>query len=145
MDRSIASWWHRRGNMAQKKYPRARSNDLIVKQVDHEVMVYDRVDDRAICLNAVTAAVWDLCDGDTEIPMMTDRLRERGYQETADEVVLLALDQLKRAKLLEAAGEPITARRGNISRRVLLPGLGISAAAVPALSLPPRRLHHVEV
>jgi hypothetical protein len=120
--------------MGQKKHPRARLNDLVVKQVDDEVIVYDRVDHRASCLNAVTAAVWHLCDGDTEIAMMTGRLRERGFQEAADEVVLLALDQLKRARLLEAVGENSTTRRSNVSRRKLLRELGISAAAVPALS-----------
>jgi len=136
MERSASRGCHNMGQKSsQKKHPRARLNDLVVKQVDDEVIVYDRVDHRAICLNAVTAAVWHLCDGDTEIALMTDRLHERGFEEAADEVVLLALDQLKRAKLLEAAGENSTTRRSNVSRRRLLRELGIGAAAVPALSV----------
>ena len=119
----------------QKKHPRARSNNLLVKQVDDEVIVYDRVDHRAICLNAVTAVVWHLCDGDTEIAIMTERLHERGFQEATDEVVLLALDQLKRAKLLEAVGDNSTTRRSHVSRRRLLRQLGVGAAAAPALSV----------
>ena len=120
---------------AQKKHPRARLNRLVVKQVDDEVIVYDRVDHRAICLNAVTAAVWNLCDGDTEIARMTDRLRELGFEQAADEVVLMALDQLKQARLLEAAGENSTTRRSDVSRRALLRDLGIGAAAIPAVSV----------
>jgi hypothetical protein len=136
MDRSASRGHHNMGqNMAQKTHPRARLNDLVVKQVDDEVIVYDRVDHRAICINAVTAAVWHLCDGDTEIATMTDRLHERGFEEAADAVVLLALDQLRRARLLQAAGENSTTRRSNVSRRKLLRELGVGAAAVPALSV----------
>jgi len=124
-----------RQKRAQKKHPLARLNDLVVKQVDDEVIVYDRVDHRAICLNAVTAAVWNLCDGDTQIAIMTDRLRELGFEEATDEVVSLALDQLKRAKLLETVGENSATRRSNVNRRRLLRKLGIGAAAVPALSV----------
>jgi hypothetical protein len=120
---------------ALKKHPRARLKELVVKRVDDEVIVYDRVNHRAICLNAVTAAVWHLCDGDTEIAIMIDRLHERGFVEATDEVVLLALDQLKRAKLLEAVGENSITRRSNVSRRRLLRELGIGAAALPALSV----------
>lgn len=122
-------------NMAQIKHPRARVNGLVVKQVDNEVIVYDRFDHRAICLNAVTAAVWHLCDGDTEIAIMTGRLQERGFHEAADEIVLLALDQLNRAKLLETAAENSAAKPSNVSRRMLMRELGIGAAAVPVLSV----------
>ena len=118
-----------------QKHPRARSNDLIVKQVDDEVIVYDRVDHRAICLNAVAAAVWNICDGDTEIAVISGCLRERGFLEATDEVVWLALDELERAKLLETVGEGSTTTRSNVSRRRLLRELGLSAAAVPVASV----------
>ncbi len=43
--------------------PCARTEGLVVRKLDGEVLVYDRDRDRAIYLNAVAAEVWERCDG----------------------------------------------------------------------------------
>lgn len=45
--------------------PKARSKALITKEVDGELLVYDRTRDKAHCLNESAAAIWKLCDGRT--------------------------------------------------------------------------------
>jgi hypothetical protein len=43
--------------------PAARTDKLIVEEVDDEVLVYDTERDRAHCLTPLAAAVWCACDG----------------------------------------------------------------------------------
>lgn len=45
--------------------PKARCEALITKEVDGELLVYDRSRDKAHCLNESAAAIWKLCDGRT--------------------------------------------------------------------------------
>lgn len=45
--------------------PKARSEGLITKEVDGELLVYDLERDRAHCLNEIAAAIWKRCDGST--------------------------------------------------------------------------------
>jgi hypothetical protein len=43
--------------------PAARTDKLVVEEVDDEVLVYDTERDRAHCLTPLAAAVWRACDG----------------------------------------------------------------------------------
>jgi hypothetical protein len=53
--------------------PEARG-DVISKEVDGELLVYDRVRDEAHCLNQTAAAVWKLCDGRTTPSEIAEKL-----------------------------------------------------------------------
>jgi hypothetical protein len=54
--------------------PKARSEGIISKEVDAEVLVYDAVRDRAHCLNETAAAIWKLCDGQTTASEIEQRI-----------------------------------------------------------------------
>jgi hypothetical protein len=114
------------------KNPRARRENLIVKELRDETLVYDGQGGRAICLNGLAAEVWRRCDGSTppsEIARAMSTAETAGVEERA---VWLALDQLNRAKLLD--GFTITPSiRDAASRRQLLRGIGVGAAAVVPL------------
>ncbi len=45
--------------------PKVRSEEIVTKEVDGELLVYDRKRDKAHCLNKTAAAIWKLCDGET--------------------------------------------------------------------------------
>jgi hypothetical protein len=47
--------------------PKARSKGIIIKEIDGELLIYDRARDQAHCLNETAAAVWNLCDGRTSV------------------------------------------------------------------------------
>jgi len=54
--------------------PKARTADLIVKELPEEVLIYDLKRDRAHCLNLTAAAVWKYCDGQTSPAEIARRL-----------------------------------------------------------------------
>ena len=50
-----------------QKMPQARTSGLIVKEVDGEILIYDRETNKAHCLNQTAAKVWEHCDGKTTV------------------------------------------------------------------------------
>lgn len=115
--------------------PRARTEGLIVRKLDGEMLVYDRDGDRATCLNPFAAEVWERCDGQTT-PAALARALAASRSQVVDEVsVRLALDQLRRARLLEPGGDGRISAHHRTSRRELLRTLGVGAAvAVPMVT-----------
>jgi hypothetical protein len=108
--------------------PRARERALVIERLADETLVYDLERHRAHCLNRTATLVWDGCDGRTS-PAVTAARLERELQVPGGEaLVVSALQQLARARLLldtPAAAAP--------SRRELLRGLGLGAAAAMLL------------
>jgi hypothetical protein len=112
--------------------PRARKSQIITKEVAGEVLVYDQNRDEAHCLNSTAAKVWTHCDGVTTVAEMARLLADEMQTPVADEVVWLALEQLRKSRLLQGPllQKPF-ARPGQIqqlSRRALVGRLGIAAA-----------------
>jgi hypothetical protein len=114
--------------------PRARTEGLIVRKLDDEVLIYDRDGDRATCLNAFAADVWERCDGRTTPATLARTLARERSQVVEESAVRLALDELSRAGLLEPDGNTAPSRYGE-SRREVLRKLGVGAAvAVPMIT-----------
>ena len=104
--------------------PKAKTERLIVREIDDETLVYDRSRDAASCLNEFAARVWRECDGETSVAQIAVALGED------ERAVWLALHQLTKAQLLtEAIPFPpdISAAR---SRREIGARLGLGAAAL---------------
>lgn len=108
--------------------PRARKQNLVVKKLADEVLVYDLLTHKAHCLNEAAARVWSLCDGRRSVSEIARLLSSKSEAPFTEEVVWLALNQLERFSLLEERLElpPGTA---NISRRELGRRLGLAGAA----------------
>lgn len=115
--------------------PRARTEGLIVCELDDETLVHDRGADRACCLNAFAAEVWERCDGEAAPAEIANAMAAARGAPVDHRAVWLALDQLSRSGLLEAAVPlPATVLQG-ASRREVLRTLGLGAAAfVPAVT-----------
>jgi hypothetical protein len=112
--------------------PRARSERLVVQDLEDEVLVYDLDRHRAHSLNPTAALVWRQCDGRTSVAEVATLLeRELGLPPDED-VVWLALRRLQAAHLLrdQLAWE----ERANPSRRTLVRRLGLAGGL--ALMLP---------
>jgi hypothetical protein len=125
--------------MNHKYFPKARSENLIVEQLDGEMLIYDMDRNRAHCLNSTAAFVWKLCDGRrnaSEIARRLNREMAKPNAETiraTEELVWLALSQLNRDHLLTEGFAP--PRVPPISRREALLRVGIGAAiAVPVVA-----------
>jgi hypothetical protein len=111
--------------------PKAKTERLIVREIDGETLVYDRGRDAASCLNEFAARVWRECDGETSVAAIAAAL---GEDEPA---VWLALHQLTKAQLLtEAIAFPPDMSAAK-SRRAVGGRLGLGAAAVVASIVAP--------
>jgi hypothetical protein len=108
--------------------PKARKQNLVVKKLADEVLVYDLLTHKAHCLNEAAAQVWSLCDGRRSAGEIARLLTSKQEAFFTEEVVWLALNQLERFSLLEEHIEPPPSAT-NISRRELGRRLGIAGAA----------------
>lgn len=111
-------------------YPKARKNNLVTTKVNDETVVYDTKTSTASCLNELTTSVWEACDGTSDIPSLLDAVRNAGYQDVTEKVVLMAIDQLNQAGLFENALEIDEKTRKNLNRREMLQLLGARVAVV---------------
>jgi len=114
--------------------PLARKERLVVEQMADEVLVYDLTAHKAHCLNLTAAVVWQNCNGKNDISQIA-RIASRDLQaNVSEEVVLLALNQLEKFKLLEKKKESHFSIP-NISRREVMKRVGIvSAIALPVVA-----------
>jgi len=114
--------------------PRARKDDLVVKEMPDEVLVYDLTRDKAHCLNRTAALVWSYCDGRTSVAKIAGRLGKELNSNVDERVVWLALNQLSKNHLLEESIVPPALMAG-INRRELIRALGVAAVvAVPVVT-----------
>jgi hypothetical protein len=142
-------------------FPQARSEGLITKELEDEVLIYDSVSHQAHCLNALAAEIWKLCDGRTTPSEIAKQLADGGRQ-TADggrqtagthgvdvslapvlineRLVLFGIEELRRNQLLESPDEPRLSP-GHLSgpagmtRREAVRRIGLGAAiALPVVA-----------
>lgn len=124
----------------QPPLPRARKNDLVVEQLPDETLIYDLARHKAHCLNRCAAIVWRHSDGCTSIEQMAGILEDEAMLPRDEEIVHLALDRLRKAKLLEdgtkvprEAAAPV---RRELVRRLALGGLAIFLPQVATIMSP---------
>lgn len=98
-----------------------RQEGLLVHDVGDEVLVYDQERDRIHSLNQTTKVIWRQCDGQTSITDMAALLAQELGLPTDEDLVRLALEQLRRAHLLQ---EPRFENAVRVSRREVLQKLG---------------------
>ena len=119
--------------------PRARKEDLIIKEVDGEILVYDLANDKAHCLNQTAARIWKNCDGNRTVTELAALLAAETNSTVPDEVVWMALDQLEKFGLL-AETPLLPFQMKGMNRRELVRKIGIGALALPliiSISAPP--------
>ena len=113
--------------------PRARKDDLVVKEMPDEVLIYDLQTDKAHCLNRTAALVWNYSDGRTSVATMAGRLKRELDMPVDERVVWLALDQLSKKNLLDEKIVPPALMAG-INRRHMMRAMGVAAVvAVPTV------------
>lgn len=84
-----------------ERLPRARKEQLLMRELGNERLVYDEKSEEAHCLNLTAALVWDHCDGRTTVSEMAELLAREMRVPASDEIVRFALHQLDKSELLE--------------------------------------------
>lgn len=113
-------------------FPLARRKDLVVRELPEETLVYDVPRHRAHCLNRTAAQVWRHCDGSRDVGDLAALLPSELPMPAAEELVFLALQQFRKAHLLEG-DVPLPVQPEWYSRRRMLAKLGIALAMLPAV------------
>ena len=112
--------------------PHARADELVVRDMDDEVLVYDLNKHEAITLNPFAAAVWRACDGTRSVADLEATLQDQMPDEDVrEQSVWRALDMLSRCDLLEE--RVITP--AHQSRRDLIKAMGKGAIALPIVTM----------
>jgi hypothetical protein len=119
-------------NDRSNQLPKAREDQLIVKELPDETLVYDLSADKAHCLNHTAGLVWKYCDGKSSVSEIAASLGNETQTVVDDRIVWLALDQLEKFKLL-AEVPTIPAVFLGLNRRQLIRTLGVAAVALPVI------------
>lgn len=114
---------------AQNIRPLARKEDLLVKELPGEVLIYDLARDRAHCLNETAAFVWKRCDGRNTPRDIASSLGKKVNSKIDEKIIWLAIDQLADNDLLKRrpAAPPSLA---GMNRRQAVRTLGLTAVVV---------------
>jgi hypothetical protein len=127
MRRTVATLIEEKSWMGNSGKPLSRTQDLVVQELNGELLIYDLRDHRAFCLNETCALVWKACDGSKTVA-------DIGAKLGGDDIVWLALDQLREEKLLDGAAE-LKAGFNGMSRREVIRKIGLgSMVALPIIS-----------
>ena len=121
--------------------PKARQEGLLVQEVGDELAVYDQEIHRAHRLNQTAAIVWRHCDGQRSVEDLTVVLQQQLNPVVDHEVVLLALDQLHSARLLEtpvgrSADETRMSRRAVVRKVGLVGVLSLLLPVITTIAVP---------
>jgi hypothetical protein len=126
-------------NRTEQLLPLARRDQLVVKELDGETLVYDLDTRKAHCLNQTAALIWKNCNGRMTVTETAQLLSRDLNAPVENEVIWLGLKQLDEARLLQEQIAPAVIAQ-QISRRVLARRLGVAALLLPvvaSLSVPP--------
>jgi hypothetical protein len=114
--------------------PRARSHNLVERDVDGEHIIFDRTSDVGHRLPREVAATWKRCDGQTTVPEIAGASATELGRPVFEEEIWRHLVQLGDLGLLEEAASRRPA--GNrYSRRSMLVKVGVAGAIGVGLPL----------
>ena len=100
--------------------PRMRQSDLVIKEFENEILIYDLILNKAFALNQTSMIVYRACDGKTSF----DELK--GQHDLTDEIIFLALDQLQKLNLI-AENQLYTSPFQGMKRREVIKRIGLSS------------------
>jgi hypothetical protein len=117
---------------SKNPHPLARKEGLVIRELSDELLVYDLDRNKAHCLNDTAATVWKLCDGQTSVTEIAQRLESDLGADIDEDVVSYALAKLDANHLL---AQRFVARESlRNGRREAMLKLGLtSLVAIPAV------------
>jgi hypothetical protein len=108
--------------------PRARTERLVIRELDDETLVYDIERDKAHCLNRMASLVWNQCDGKITAAKAANALGTTLGISIDEDIVWLAVKQLRSFHLVDG-----TEKSPSVSRRALVLKYAPAALALPVI------------
>jgi len=109
--------------------PNARSEGLIITDLDDEILVYDKARDKAHCLNQTAALVWKYSNGKRTVADIAQLMEKKLGSPVDEQIVWYALKQLEQDHLLRDEIALPRALAG-VTRREFVKTMGKAAVAV---------------
>src|SRR3712207_3552152 len=103
--------------------PASRKRDIVVQEFNKEILIYDLTLNKAFSLNETSSLVWQACDGNKTVSEISQQISRQLKSLVSEDVVWLALDQLKKDNLLEEDSVESTPFEG-LSRREVIRKVG---------------------
>jgi hypothetical protein len=120
--------------MRNKNKPLSRKDDLVVQDLNGEILIYDLREHKAFCLNETSALVWQACDGNKTAAEISAAVEKKLDSAVSEDLIWLALDQLKKENLVEIADEA-AGKFAGMSRREVIRKIGLgSMIALPVVA-----------
>jgi hypothetical protein len=114
--------------------PKSRQSEVVVQELENEILIYDLKINKAYCLNETSALVWQLSDGTNHVSEIRHILTKKLKMPVSEELVWLALDQLKKDNLLEN-GDALEINFSGLNRRQIIKKVGLaSLVTLPVIS-----------
>jgi hypothetical protein len=108
--------------------PIARHQNVVVQELGKQILIYDLNTHKAFNLNETSSIVYQSCDGKTTLEEL--KLRTK----FTEEIIFLALDELKKENLIEE-NQPYNSPFSGMSRREAIRKVGLaSMIALPVIS-----------
>ncbi len=130
--------------MSKSNRPLGRKDEIVIQNVGGEVLIYDLRNDKAFCLNPTSAAIWNLCDGNKTVAEISGQVATHFNAKNADDLVWLALDQLKEEGLIDSGVDARYKHFGDLTRRQVIRKLGLGSMVtlpvIASLIAPPSAL-----
>ena len=114
--------------------PKARTTDLVTRQIPGELLVYDLKRHKAFCLNKTATTIWKNCNGKRTVADLAAELGKDHDYPVDDKVIWMALDQLEKSNLLQANVAGPAGFAPISRRRVLRAGIA-TAIALPIVTM----------
>jgi hypothetical protein len=115
------------------KIPFARENDIVVRSLGDELLIYDLNRHKAHSLNKTAAWVWKNADGHATVKELSLRLGEELKTPVDEKVVLIALEQLQKEHLLKSNSLWAFSSVDQSRRKAVLT-LGIAGILLPVIT-----------
>lgn len=81
--------------------PLARRNDIVIQEFGNEIFIYDLKANKAFSLNSTSSLVWQLCDGESSVSEISEKLTIKLNDLISEDLVWLTLEKLAKEELIE--------------------------------------------
>ena len=109
--------------------PNAKFDNLVVQEFTDEVLIYNLKNNKAYSLNETSTLVWRLCDGTKDAGQIASEIARKLNQPGPEDLVWLALDNLKKEGLVFFAGDESSVFH-KFNRREVIKKVGLMTMAV---------------
>lgn len=121
-------------NKIMKNFPKSRTKDLVVQELENELLIYDLNNNKAFCLNETSAIVFQFCNGNYSVAEIADLMSKKLKTLVSEDFVWLVIEELKKDNLVENK-EQLNNYFNGLSRREIVKKAGLATMiALPIIT-----------